>query len=171
MRRMEQLDPEAPIERGYLCEIFDSPRYMVLPADIRAEQLQYILLHYMEHVHTNGWDSAHPGVAPAPFIRRGRIRGLPDVTVMEEAEAEASVVRSRRHDGDTPAAIVRPACIEAKAGTRPEQVLHLKFYNEAIAHLDAILGQLEDAEEAASRLIAELRFVSSACARSHAKVL
>ena len=169
-RSGERADPNAEVHVVYLTELYSSPRYDPLPLDTRAEQLQLVVLHYMEHVQARGW---RPGAAvPAPaFVRRGRVVARPAVRVIASASAAVGdALPSRRHEGDTPAVLLQPGAAEAEERVRPRQVAHDALFVEACAHLDTLLSQYENKEEASERLFAEMRLLVSASARDHAKL-
>jgi hypothetical protein len=112
-----------------------------VPASMRGEQLQRIVLHYIMYL-SEWWRSEMPEPA---FVRLGRVGELPAVEDITEAAAEeGEPVQSRRHDGDTPSVLLTAHEAKAKARTRPEQVARYELYREAIEYVDALLTQYYD---------------------------
>ena len=141
-RNAERADPVAPVVTVYLKELFSSPRHVAVPAALRGELLQTVLVHYIAYVQE--W--ADGGRVPLPpFVRLGKAKALPSVTAGSQrpTASETAQQPSQRHEGDTPAVRLQPARVEGASGTKAEPLARYKLYMEAVAHLDALLEQYD----------------------------
>ena len=148
-----EADGGQDIKYGYiLSELFSSARHVRVPLEMRIEQLLVISAHYCNALRT--WE---PGdsIDEPPFVRRGKVVGRESLREVSTADAQAATpALSRRSAGqDTPAVrLLRPAAVEAGAGSNAEAAGHGALYAEAVECLAALLGQYEEPEEARSRL-------------------
>ena len=134
-------DASAAVTVASLSDLYGLERHAAVPASMRGEQLQRIVLHYIMYL-SEWWRSEMPEPA---FVRLGRVGELPAVEDITEAAAEeGEPVQSRRHDGDTPSVLLTAHEAKAKARTRPEQVARYELYREAIEYVDALLTQYYD---------------------------
>ena len=146
----ERADPTAAVVAVYLKELFASPRHTVLPASLRGELLQTVVLHYIAHLQE--WVDG--GAIPLPpFVRLGKVRTFPKLKAGSSQPTAGSVAQqpSQRHKGDTPAVRLQPACVEGEKGTKPQTLARYKLYMEAVAHLDALLEQYDQDGKQACR--------------------
>ena len=165
-------DATAPLNYGYISELYGSERHKQLSPGIRLEQLVEILVHYQAQLD----DGVNPNRGPPPpFVRSGHVVPYPTVKVQQAASAhEGSPVASRRHAGMTPAVMVAPAILVASRGVRPVALLHATLYDEGVAFVLNLLDQQTDVRSARARLRAEMQYLAQAAARQtsalHARI-
>jgi len=166
----ERDEPEAAHKYAYISELYSSPRHSGLSPGIRSEQLQRTLLHYLVLLE-DGLARRMDRLLPAPFVRDGRAWELPRVRAEQDTVATVgSPVASRRHEQDTPAVMLLPSVLAATTSVRPTQVQHRALYEESVAFVLNLLGQMTDAAAARSRLCAELQYLGAAAAKETSKL-
>jgi len=83
-RQTLKKDASAAVTIASLSDLFSLERHAAVPASMRGEQLQRLVLHYI--IHLSEWsDSSMP---EPPFVRLGHDVELPSVEEVEEAAAE-----------------------------------------------------------------------------------
>ena len=98
-RKKLKEDASAAVVIASLSDLFGLERHAGVPASLRGELLQRLVLHYI--IYLREWYKRE--LPEPPFVRLGRVGDLPAVEEVEEAEAdEGDPVQSRRHKGNTP---------------------------------------------------------------------